>query len=55
MIAWEMIDLHGILSLAASKPEAFLPEAFETLSSLTMSRLAGAKNFYRKAMQAYFS
>lgn len=53
MIAWEMIDLHGILSLAASVPEAFAPEAFEMMAALTMSRIAGAENFYRKVMQAW--
>lgn len=53
MIAWEMIDLHGILSLAASVPDAFAPEAFEMMAALTMSRAAGAENYYRKVMQAW--
>ena len=53
MIGWEMIDLHGILSLAASEPDAFAPEAFEALASLTMSKIAGVGNFYRKVMQAW--
>lgn len=53
MTAWEMIDLYGILSLAASKPDAFAPEAFEMMAILTMSEVAGAENFYRKVMQAW--
>lgn len=53
MIGWEMIDLHGILCLAASKPDAFLPEAFEMMAALTLSKVAGAENYYRKVMQAW--
>lgn len=53
MIAWEMIDLHGILSLASSIPEAFAAEAFEAMAILTESKVPGAENFYRKAMQAW--
>ena len=52
MIGWEMIDLHGILSLAASIPGAFIPEAFEAMAILTESKVPGAENYYRKVMQA---
>lgn len=53
MIGWEMIDLHGILSLAASIPGAFVPEAFEAMAILTESKVPGAENYYRKVMQAW--
>ncbi len=53
MTAWEMIDLHGILTLASHRPEAFAAEAFEAMAALTAAQTAGAENFYRKAMQAW--
>lgn len=53
MTAWEMIDLHGILTLASSLPEAFSAEAFEAMALLTAAKVPGAENFYRKVMQAW--
>ncbi len=53
MTAWEMFDLHGILSLASLEPAAFAPEAFEALASLTESKIAGVENFYRMVMRAW--
>ena len=53
MTAWEMIDLHGILSLAASEPQAFAPEAFEGLAHLTAPQFPGGANIYRLVMQAW--
>lgn len=53
MIAWEMIDLHGILTLASSMPDAFAPEAFEAMAILTESKVPGAENYYRKVIQAW--
>ena len=53
MTGWEMIDLHGILCLAAAYPEAFAPQAFEAMAARTAARTAGVENFYRRAMQAW--
>lgn len=53
MTGWEMIDLHGILSLVSWEPAAFAPEAFEALANLTESKIPGAGNFYRMVMRAW--
>lgn len=53
MTGWEMIDLYGILELVCLEPAAFAPEAFEAMAALTESKVPGAENFYRKAMQAW--